>query len=100
MRDYLPRIALTFLTFVYYSLNALAGLGDHGRDYSLNDSGGSVSLGFYVIAGILAVIISSFFISSIFNEKDRSREDKGCFISFFLICIVITIICMINKCNG
>ena len=99
MRSYLTRKALTVLTLIYSSLNVLAAPEDHGRDYSLDDGGSSMSPVFMVISGIIGIVCASLLIISITKDDKQSGSDKGCLITFFVILIAIAVIGMMSKCG-
>lgn len=101
MRYYFTRIALTILTLIYSSLNVLAAPEDHGRSYSLDDSGdSSMSLVGMVIRGIIGIIAALFLIIIFDSEDDRSCLEKGCVTIFGVIIIVLGVIFLMNKCGG
>ena len=103
MRYYFTRIALTILTLFYSSLNVLAAPEDHGRSYSLDDSGdySSMSPTSMIIRAIIGIIlVSLLFIMCATDDDHQSTSDKGCGITLYVIVIAFFVICLMRACGG
>ena len=101
MRNYFTRIALTFLTLIYSSLNVLAAPEDHGKYYSLDDSdGSSMSPTSVIIKAIIGIIFLSLVIIFVANDDEKSTSEKGCLITFLVIIIALSVIFVMSMCGG
>ena len=92
MKRCLTAVVLLFCTFI----STFADRSDYGRDFS--DSTGS----FFsdnpvvrIIALVIGVILAIIMLPMVYNDDQQSNSDKGCLITFFVILIIIGILCML-----
>ena len=85
-------VVLLFCTFI----STFADRSDYGRDFS--DSTGSFfsdnPIG-KITAMVIGIILTIIMITVIYNDDNQSNSDKGCLITFFIILIIIGILCML-----
>ena len=92
MKRCLTAVVLLFCTFI----STFADRSDYGRDFS--DSTGS----FFsdnpvvrIIALVIGVILAIIMLPMVYNDDKQPNSDKGCLITFFVILIIIGILCML-----
>lgn len=92
MKRSLTTAVLLFCTFI----STYADRSDYGRDFS--DSTGDFfshnPIG-RIIALVIGVILAIIMIAMVYNDDQQSNSDKGCLITFFVILIIIGILCML-----
>lgn len=85
---------------IFYSLQIVAAPEDHGRWYSLDDSGSSShSPAFYVFCFIIAAIGAGFLIVTTLNDDKHSNSDKGCITVFLLGLLVLGFLAVLKTCS-
>lgn len=83
-----------------YKIQLLAAPEDHGRWYSVDDSGSSShSPAFYVIIFIISAICVGFLIITTLNDDKHSKSDKGCITTFFLILLLFGFLGVMKACS-
>lgn len=83
-----------------YNLQLLAAPEDHGRWYSLDDSGSSShSPAFYVFCFIIAAICAGFLIVTTLNDDKHSNSDKGCITTFLVVLLALGFLAVMKACN-
>ena len=83
-----------------YNLQLLAAPEDHGKWYSLDDSGSSShSPAFYVFCFIIAAICAGFLIVTTLNDDKHSNSDKGCITVFLLGLLVLGFLAVLKTCS-
>lgn len=86
--------------FLLYSFQLIAGPEDHGKWYSLDDSGNSShSPAFYVIVFIISAICGVILIVTTLNDDKHSNSDKGCITVFLISLLVIGFFCVMKACS-
>ena len=91
---------LSLVTTLLYSLQLFAAPEDHGRWYSLDDSGSSShSPAFYVFCFIIAAIGAGFLIVTTLNDDKHSNSDKGCITVFLLGLLVLGFLAVLKTCS-
>ena len=96
LKQYLSLI--TVLSF--YSYQLIAAPEDHGRWYSIDDSGSSShSPAFYVFCFIIAAICAGFLIVTTLNDDKHSNSDKGCITTFLIVLLAIGFLAVIKACS-
>ena len=86
--------------FLLYNLQLLAAPEDHGRWYSLDDSGSSShSAAFYVFCFIVGAICAGFLLITTLNDNKQSNSDKGCITFFLLGLLAICFFCVMKACS-
>lgn len=92
MKRCLTAVVLLFCTFI----STFADRSDYGRDFSDNTgsffSDNPVAR---IIALVIGVILAIIMIAMVYNDDQQSNSDKGCLIPFFVILIIIGILCML-----
>lgn len=92
MKRCLTTVVLLFCTFI----STFADRSDYGRDFS--DSTGSFfsdnPIG-RIIALVIGIILAIIMIAMVYNDDKQPNSDKGCLITFFVILIIIGILCML-----
>ena len=102
MKNKFEKAALVVFTFCYSALNAIAGPSDHGRWYSLDDEGSSMSPIGYIIGGIVLCFLAFILIGANIPDKEKNgntENDFGCLIVAMIggiICIVVGL----SRCGG
>ena len=96
LKQYLSLI--TVLSF--YSYQLIAAPEDHGRWYSIDDSGSSShSAAFYVFCFIIAAICAGFLIVTTLNDDKHSNSDKGCITTFLIVLLAIGFLAVTKACS-
>lgn len=96
LKQYLSLI--TVLSF--YSYQLIAAPEDHGRWYSIDDSGSSShSPAFYVFCFIIAAICAGFLIVTTLNDDKHSNSDKGCITTFLIVLLAIGFLAVTKACS-
>ena len=86
--------------FLLYSFQLIAAPEDHGRWYSVDDSGSSShSPAFYVFCFIIAAIGAGFLIVTTLNDDKHSNSDKGCITVFLLGLLVLGFLAVLKTCS-
>lgn len=85
---------------LFYSLQLVAAPEDHGRWYSVNDSGSSShSPAFYVFCFIIGSIVGIIMIVMTLKDNEGSNSDKGCIITFIIGLLVAGFFSMLYLCG-
>ena len=96
----LKRSISIMIASLFYSLQLIAAPEDHGRWYSLDDSGtSSHSPAFYVFCFIIGAICAGFLIVTTLNDDKHSNSDKGCITVFFLGLLVLGFLAVLKTCS-
>jgi len=84
----------------FYCFQIIAAPEDHGRWYSVDDSGSSShSPAFYVFCFIIAAICAGFLIVTTLNDDKHSNSDKGCITTFLIVLLAIGFLAVIKACS-
>ena len=84
----------------FYCFQLFAAPEDHGRWYSVDDSGSSShSPAFYVFCFIIAAIGAGFLIVTTLNDDKHSNSDKGCITTFFLVLLALGFLAVMKACS-
>ena len=85
---------------LFYSFQLIAAPEDHGRWYSLDDSGSSShSPAFYVFCFIIGAICAGFLIVTTLNDDKHSNSDKGCITTFLVVLLALGFLAVMKACN-
>ena len=96
LKQYLSLI--TVLSF--YSYQLIAAPEDHGRWYSIDDSGSSShSPAFYVFCFIIAAVCTGFLIVTTLTDDKHSNSDKGCITVFLLGLLALGFLAVLKACS-
>lgn len=83
-----------------YSMQVVAAPEDHGRWYSIDDSGSSShSPAFYVFCFIIGSIAGIIMIAMTLKDNKGSNSDKGCIITFIIGLLVAGFFSMLYLCG-
>lgn len=83
-----------------YGFQLIAAPEDHGRWYSVDDSGSSShSPAFYVFCFIISAICVGFLIVTTLNDDKHSNSDKGCITIFLIILLAIGFLAVTKACS-
>ena len=86
--------------FLLYSFQLIAGPEDHGRWYSVDDSGSSShSPAYYVFCFIIGSIVGIIMIVMTLKDNKGSNSDKGCIITFVIGLLVASFFSMLYLCR-
>jgi hypothetical protein len=81
-------------------MQVVAAPEDHGRWYSVDDSGSSShSPAFYVFCFIIGAICAGFLIVTTLNDDKHSNSDKGCITIFLLALLAIGFLAVVKACS-
>lgn len=84
----------------FYCFQLIAAPEDHGRWYSLDDSGSSShSPAFYVFCFIIGAICAGFLIVTTLNDDKHSNSDKGCITTFLVVLLALGFLAVMKACN-
>jgi len=84
----------------FYCFQLIAAPEDHGRWYSVDDSGSSShSPAFYVFCFIIAAIGAGFLIVTTLDDDKHSNSDKGCITVFLLGLLVLGFLAVLKTCS-
>ena len=87
-------------SLLLYNLQLLAAPEDHGRWYSVDDSGSSShSPAFYVFSFIIGSIAGIIMIVMTLKDNKGSNSDKGCIITFIIGLLVAGFFSMLYLCG-
>ena len=96
----MKRCLLLIAASLFYSLQLIAAPEDHGRWYSLDDSGSSShSPAFYVFCFIISAICAGFLIVTTLNDDKNNNSDKGCITIFLLVLLAIGFLAVVKACS-
>jgi len=96
----IKRCIAILATSLLYSFQLLAAPEDHGRWYSVDDSGSSShSPIFYAFVFVIAAIGVGFLIVTTLNDDKNSNSDKGCITTFLLILLFFGFLGVMKACN-
>jgi hypothetical protein len=85
---------------LFCSAQLIAAPEDHGRWYSVDDSGSSShSPAFYVFCFIIGAICAGFLIVTTLNDDKHSNSDKGCITTFLLVLLFLGFLAVMKACN-
>ena len=88
------------MALLLYNLQLLAAPEDHGRWYSLDDSGSSShSPAFYVFLFVIGAICAGFLIITTLNDDKHSNSDKGCITVFLLGLLALGFLVVLKACS-
>ena len=83
-----------------YSMQVVAAPEDHGRWYSIDDSGSSShSPAFYVFCFIIAAVCTGFLIVTTLTDDKHSNSDKGCITVFLLGLLALGFLAVLKACS-
>lgn len=84
----------------FYCFQLIAAPEDHGRWYSVDDSGSSShSPAFYVFCFIMGSIVGIIMIVMTLKDNKGSNSDKGCIITFVIGLLVASFFSMLYLCS-
>lgn len=96
----IKRSLLLIAASLLYSLQLVAAPEDHGRWYSVDDSGSSShSPAFFVFCFIIAAICAGFLIVTTLNDNKQSKSDKGCITIFLGGLLAVGFIALMKSCG-
>ena len=96
----IKRQLLITTIMLFHSVMLIAAPEDHGRWYSLDDSGSSShSPAFYVFCFIIAAICAGFLIVTTLNDDKHSNSDKGCITTFLVVLLALGFLAVMKACN-
>ena len=96
----IKRYLLVITILLSHCVLLIAAPEDHGRWYSLDDSGSSShSPAFYVFCFIIAAIGAGFLIVTTLNDDKHSNSDKGCITVFLLGLLVLGFLAVLKTCS-
>ncbi len=85
---------------LFYSLQIVAAPEDHGRWYSVDDSGSSShSPAYYISCFIIGSIAGIIMIAMTLKDNKGSNSDKGCIITFIIGLLVAGFFSMLYLCG-
>lgn len=94
------RFLALITAMLVFSLQLVAAPEDHGRWYSVDDSGSSShSAAFYVFCFIIGAICAGFLLITTLNDNKHSNSDKGCITVFLLGLLAIGFFCVMKACS-
>ena len=96
----IKRYLLVITIMLSHCVLLLAAPEDHGRWYSVDDSGSSShSPAFYVFCFIISAICVGFLIVTTLNDDKHSNSDKGCITVFLLGLLVLGFLAVLKTCS-
>lgn len=96
----IKRCIAILATSLLYSFQLIAAPEDHGRWYSVDDSGSSShSPAFYVFCFIMGSIVGIIMIVMTLKDNKGSNSDKGCIITFVIGLLVASFFSMLYLCS-
>ena len=96
----IKRYLLVITIMLSHCVLLLAAPEDHGRWYSVDDSGSSShSPAFYVFCFIISAICVGFLIVTTLNDDKHSNSDKGCITTFLIILLAIGFLAVTKACS-
>jgi hypothetical protein len=96
----IKRQLLITTIMLFNSVMLIAAPEDHGRWYSLDDSGSSShSPAFYVFCFIIGAICAGFLIVTTLNDDKHSNSDKGCITTFLVVLLALGFLAVMKACN-
>jgi len=96
----IKRYLLVITILLSHCVLLIAAPEDHGRWYSLDDSGSSShSPAFYVFCFIIGAICAGFLIVTTLNDDKHSNSDKGCITVFLLGLLVLGFLAVLKTCS-
>jgi len=82
----IKRYLLVITIMLSHNVLLITAPEDHGRWYSIDDSGSSShSPAFYVFCFIIGAICAGFLIVTTLNDDKHSNSDKGCITTFLVV---------------
>ena len=94
------RYLLVITIMLSHCVLLLAAPEDHGRWYSVDDSGSSShSPAFYVFCFIMGSIVGIIMIVMTLKDNKGSNSDKGCIITFVIGLLVASFFSMLYLCS-
>ena len=96
----IKRYLLVITILLSHCVLLIAAPEDHGRWYSVDDSGSSShSPAFYVFCFVIAAICAGFLIVTTLNDDKHSNSDKGCITTFLLVLLFLGFLAVMKACN-
>lgn len=96
----IKRYLLVITILLSHCVLLIAAPEDHGRWYSVDDSGSSShSPAFYVFCFIISAICVGFLIVTTLNDDKHSNSDKGCITVFLLGLLVLGFLAVLKTCS-
>ena len=96
----IKRQLLITTIMLFHSVMLIAAPEDHGRWYSVDDSGSSShSPAYYVFCFIIGSIVGIIMIVMTLKDNKGSNSDKGCIITFVIGLLVASFFSMLYLCR-